>query len=138
MSNYNYIENKPSKLYTDLNLAFSKNPVNKDVTVKRNEEAIKQSLRNLILLGKKEKPFHPEIGGGAYDLLFENFDEVGTADILQIKIAGIIQRFEPRVDLERVDIDFLNDNNSVSITIYYTILTTLVQSSVQLFLKIAR
>lgn len=135
---YEYIERNPTKLYKDLNIAFTKHPVSSDVTIKSNEESIKQSLKNLMLLGRDEKPFHPEIGGGLYDLLFENYDEVGTEDLLRTRIAGLVNRYEPRIELEGVDIDFIEEQNAVSITLYYVIVTTLVKTSAQIYLKVTR
>ena len=58
--------------FTDLDLNFHPNYLDGDVTFKINEEAVKRSLRNLILIRRYEKPFHPEITSGIQDLLFEN------------------------------------------------------------------
>ena len=51
-------------LYKDLNLFFTPNPVTKDVSKVTDVQAIKRSVRNLVLLNPGEKPFHPEIGTG--------------------------------------------------------------------------
>lgn len=138
ITKYEYIENYPTKEYTDVNIAFTRNPNTEDVTKKKNEDAINQALRSLILLGRSEKPFHPEVGGDIHSMLFENVDEVGTETLLQTKIARIIRNNEPRVELQAVNVEFLNDNNAISIEIYYTILTTLKQSSTNIYLKVAR
>jgi phage baseplate assembly protein W len=136
--NYNYTEQNPSRIFRDINIAFSKHPVTHDVAMKTGDAAIKQSLRNLVLLNKNEKPFHPEIEGGIYDMLFENFEEVGNTEILRERIAGIILKYEPRVDLTNIDIVPNTDGNAVSINIYYVILNTLSPSNVEIFLKITR
>ena len=60
-----------TRTFTDLDLNFFAHPVTKDVTTKIDEQAIKSSVRNLILTSNYEKPFHPEIGSPLKSLLFE-------------------------------------------------------------------
>lgn len=138
MNKYDFIESNPSRDYSDLNFSFTKHPVSDDVTKKTNEEAIKQALKSLVLLGRGEKPFHPEIGGGVYDLLFENMDEPGNEDYLKLRIEQVINAYEPRVELQGVQVENLYDQNAIAITIYFLIVNTLTPSSVDIFLKIAR
>jgi phage baseplate assembly protein W len=71
-------------------------------------------------------------------MLFENFDDVGTAAIAEYSLTALILKHEPRVDLTDVKIDFNRDNNSVNINIYYVIINTLEPSSVKIFLKTVR
>ena len=65
-----------TRQFTDFNLLFTSHPVTADVTLKNDEEAVKQSLRNLISTRNYERPFHPEIGCQIHALLFENFNPV--------------------------------------------------------------
>ena len=58
--------------YIDLDLDFTRNPATNDVSFKKDEEAIKRSVRNLVLTNFGERKFHPEIGSDAYGFLFEN------------------------------------------------------------------
>jgi hypothetical protein len=60
-----------TRTFTDLDLNFLAHPVTKDVTAKTDEQAVKASIRNLILTSNYEKPFHPEIGSPIKSLLFE-------------------------------------------------------------------
>lgn len=135
---YDYIEPNPSRTYKDINIAFTKHPISKDVSVKSNDAAIKQALRNLVLLNINEKPFHPEIGGDIYNMLFENTDEPGTEEIIRYKIAAMIERYEPRIELSGINVNMLRDDNAVAITIYYTIINTLEPSSIEVFLSAIR
>lgn len=138
MLKYEFIEPNPSRVYKDLNVAFTRHPITSDVTTKANEESIKQALRNLVLLNKNEKPFHSNIGGGIYDMLFENMDEPGTETIIQYELQAMISQFEPRVDLTDISVNFIHDQNSVAIVIYFVILNTLEPSSVSITLKLVR
>jgi phage baseplate assembly protein W len=110
-------------LYKDLNLFFSPNPVTKDVSKVTDVQAIKRSVRNLVLLNPGEKPFHPEVGTGIRASLFENFGPIQLS-ALRTKIEFSINKYEPRVTLQSVDFGEENqnlDNNTLSCRINFTI-----------------
>jgi phage baseplate assembly protein W len=102
-----------TRQFTDFNLLFTKHPVTADVTVKNDEEAVKQSLRNLISTRHYERPFHPEIGCQIHALLFENFNPV-TAQVMKKTIFDTINKFEPRVTILDVKIRERVDNNDIT------------------------
>jgi len=104
----------------DLDINFDRNPLSGDVAVRRGEEAIKRALRNLILLGPNEKPFHPEINSGIRNLLFELADPISVLEIKR-RISDIIRTYEPRVNGAVVDIAHVIDRNEIRITIRFTI-----------------
>lgn len=111
----------PSKNpFIDLDLNFLPNYVDGDVTVKLNEEAVKRSLRNLILLRRFEKPFHPEISSGIQDMLFENPSPV-VYSVLKGQIEELIRRYEPRVNNLAVGFLAEPDKNSVTLNIKFTV-----------------
>ena len=60
-----------SRGFKDIGVGFLLNAFTKDAAVVKNENAIKQSIKNLVLTQKGEKLFQPEIGSGVYELLFE-------------------------------------------------------------------
>jgi len=101
-----------TRQYTDFNLLFTSHPVTADVTVKNDEEAVKQSLRNLISTRNYERPFHPEIGCQIHGLLFENFNPV-TVQVMKKTIIDTIDKFEPRVTVLEVKISEKADNNDI-------------------------
>lgn len=109
-----------TRIFTDLNLNFSKHPATADVTKKVNEEAIKASVRNLILTRNYERPFHPEIGCQVHGLLFENYDPI-TREVMRRTIFEVIEKFEPRVTVTAVNIRDLPDENDLSIDIFFKI-----------------
>ena len=69
-------EKRSNRIFKDLSLNFNQNPVTKDITKVTDVEAIKRSVKNLISLNHYEKPFHPEIGSGIRELLFEPLSPV--------------------------------------------------------------
>ena len=95
-----------TRTWSDLDLDFTKHPVTKDVSIKRNVEAIKRSVRNLIMTNPFERPFHPEIGSGITGLLFDLVSPT-TAVVLQSEIRQVLNYFEPRARL--IDIGVLGD-----------------------------
>ena len=92
---------RSSRVYKDLALSFERNAATKDVIVKTDIEAVKQSVRNLILTNHYERPFHPEIGSDVRALLFENMTPL-TALNLERKVAEVLINFEPRASIESI------------------------------------
>jgi hypothetical protein len=60
--------------YADLNMAFLQHPVLKDITPLKDIDAVKQSVKNLVMTNFYERPFRPDIGSGVTGLLFEPAD----------------------------------------------------------------
>ena len=69
------------RLYSDIDLFFGKKTSNDDIQSITDIKAVKRSVRNLVLTNHYERPFHPEIGSGVRDILFENMTPI-TAQIL--------------------------------------------------------
>ena len=120
--------------YSDLDLFFGKKTVGSDVNKVTDIQAVKRSIRNLVLLNSFEKPFHPEIASGVRDMLFENISPV-VAAVLARKIEDVIKNFEPRARLVGVRAmpDF--DRNIYNVTIEFYVVnapTELVDLSVML------
>ena len=109
--------------YRDLDLFFAKTQSSKDVRKVTDIQAVKRSVRNLVLLNHYEKPFHPEIGSGIRDMLFENMSNM-TAFILAKKIEDVIENFEPRVRLIGVRADPNLDRNEYEVTIEFFVVNT--------------
>jgi len=126
-----------TRIFTDLDLNFLAHPVTKDVTVKTDEQAVKASIRNLILTSNYEKPFHPEIGSPIKSLLFEPATPL-LPIILKKAISQTITNFEPRVNLTNVTVNLSADNNDVYVTIEFTIVNTSTVLSVDLILTRTR
>ena len=114
---------RSGRIYTDLDLFFGKKTSNSDVQDVTDIKAVKRSIRNLVLLNHYEKPFHPEIGSGIRDMLFENMSTM-TAIILARKIEDVIENFEPRVRLISVRADPNLDRNEYEVTIEFFVVNT--------------
>ena len=125
---------RSNNLYTDLNLNFAKNPATKDVTRLKDVEAVKRSVRNLVLTNRFERPFHPEIGANVRALLFENMTPV-TEQLLTERIADTLRVYEPRAVLNDVVVSGSLDTNTYTATIKFYVREVPELIVVQEFLK---
>ena len=105
------------KQYRDLDLFFSKKS-NNDINSVTDIEAVKRSVRNLILLNTYEKPFHPEIGGNVRGMLFELMTHM-VASVISRKIEDSIINHEPRARLVGVRTNPNFDANGYQVTVYF-------------------
>lgn len=126
-----------SRTFTDLDLNFVANPATGDVASKYDANAIKQSIKNLVLTKNYERPFHPEIGSQVQSLLFDQMSPM-TQAMMEESIRNTILNYEPRVNLRKVAVKFNNDNNAAFITILFTILNTVAPLTVDITLKRTR
>ena len=111
------------RIYSDLDLFFGKKSSDRDVSVVTDVQAVKRSIRNLILLNVYEKPFHPEIASGVRDMLFELMTPV-TATILSRQVELVIENFEPRARLVGVRTIPDYDRNSYEVTVEFYVVNT--------------
>ena len=112
--------NRSAQTYKDLTLNFTKHPIKKDVIPLTDAAAVKRSVRNLVQYGHFEKPFHPEIGSGVRDMLFENMTPF-TANTLARKIEDVITNFEPRALLAGVEVIPRFDTNQYEVIVEFYI-----------------
>tara|TARA_B100000614_G_scaffold248267_1_gene256021 strand:- start:399 stop:803 length:405 start_codon:yes stop_codon:yes gene_type:complete len=111
-----------SRSFKDINLSFSPHPVTKDITVLRNENAIKRSVRNIVQTIPTERFFNSILGSDVRDLLFDNFIDFGTASAIEDQIKISIENFEPRVDNLEVNVEPRPDNNEFVVNVLFDII----------------
>ena len=123
-----------ARQYSDLDLNFARKSSNSDVNKLTDVQAVKRSLRNLILLNYYEKPFHPEIAGGIRQMLFENITPT-VSIIIAKQLEQVIANYEPRARLVSIRAIPDYDRNSYDVNIEFYIVNTpteLVDMSVML------
>tara|TARA_B100001079_G_scaffold260733_1_gene261159 strand:- start:363 stop:767 length:405 start_codon:yes stop_codon:yes gene_type:complete len=111
-----------SRSFKDINLSFTPHPVTKDLTVLRNENAIKRSVRNIVQTIPSERFFNSILGSDVRDLLFDNFVDFGTASAIEDQIIISIENFEPRVDNLQVNVEPRPDQNEFEVTVSFDII----------------
>lgn len=112
-----------TRIFSDLDLNFTANPNTGDVSIRYDENAVKASVKNLVLTQNYERPFHSELGSPVHRLLFDLSTPLLTYTLKQVLI-DLITNYEPRVSLNDIVVTLSPDNNSVYVSIYFTILNT--------------
>ena len=123
-----------SRGFKDVGMSFLLNVFTKDAAVVKNENAIKQSIKNLVLTQKGEKLFQPELGSGVYELLFEPMDPF-TADSIRDEIINTLGQYEPRITILEVDVEPNEDTNTFDVTVEYRIVGQPIVETVNFILQ---
>lgn len=112
------------QLYSDIPFFLSKNPFTRDINLVKGVNAIKQSVKNIVLTARREKPFNFLFGGNPRDFLFEN---INSERLLECKyrIANTLNTFESRIVVREIFVTpNVLDPNQVDIMVVYNILST--------------
>lgn len=122
---------KRISLYSDLYKDLTQNPTNGDLALRRDEEAVKESIKNLILTDKGERLMQPLIGGNIRAMLFENLTPA-VLKMIEEQVFITIEEYEPRAELIDVEVKSAIDDNTVEVTIrfYITNITQPIQLNV--------
>jgi phage baseplate assembly protein W len=109
--------------YRDIDLTFQPHPVTGDVGTKTDASAIVQSIQNLVLTSPTEIVFDPEVGGGIEAALFKLNSAVFRYS-LQSQITTTINNWEPRCQLESVEIRTSVDRKTIQAIVSFYILNS--------------
>ena len=115
------MKTRVSRSFKDISLSFNAHPVTNDLTILKNENAIKRSVRNLVQTIPKERFFNPILGTDIRSSLFD-FCDLGTASVIEKQILTTIENFEPRVDNLQVEVFPRPDENEFEVNIYFDII----------------
>ena len=110
-----------SRSFKDISLSFTPHPVTKDLTVIKDANAIKRSVRNLVQTIPRERFFNPNLGTDIRGSLFD-FCDFGTASVIQQQIETTIENYEPRVDNLKIEVFPKPDQNEFEVNIYFDII----------------
>jgi phage baseplate assembly protein W len=121
-------------IYSDIRKDMDFNPISLDLALRKDEEAVKESIKNLILTDKGERLMQPLLGGDIKALLFEN-NTPAIIKITQEKVKSTIIQYEPRAKLIDVVVKSYPDENKVEITIYFYIISIEEPIEVTVFLE---
>lgn len=125
--------------FSDFLSTFDQSPISNDLALSKNENAVKQSVRNLVLTNLGERLFQPNIGGNVSRKLFEPFTGF-TADDLKKDILNTIKQNEPRVSATDLSVRVIphEDQNQFTVNIFFFIMNNLNQVSLNLVLQRVR
>ena len=106
------------KDYVDFDMDFDKHPAHGDLTQVKKSTAISRSLKNILNMNPGERLFQPDVEGGLGPLLFENFSDLTTSRI-ESKIRQAIGKFEPRADVQSINVKPSPEENAYLVNIVY-------------------
>lgn len=129
--------NKIPDLFSDFLVDLTPHPITKDVSRSRNEQAIKQSIKNLVLTNYGERFFQPNIGSSVNRSLFEP-DDIFLENDITDSIARTISQNEPRVSLSSVSVVPTEIDNAIRIDIIFYIINSMQLQSVDVILRRVR
>ena len=122
MSN-NYLQNQNKitarRWYTDIDLNLKPHPSSGDLVLKKDNDAVKRSIRNIMLTNNYERPFKPNFGSNLRGMLFEANDPLMGHRIKE-SIVNALSVLEPRIG--RVAVDIVQRDNSVDVRVAYVIM----------------
>tara|TARA_B100000287_G_scaffold435629_1_gene505105 strand:- start:14789 stop:15184 length:396 start_codon:yes stop_codon:yes gene_type:complete len=107
-------------IYSDFDNLFVSNPITKQLNKKINRDAVRQSVKNLVLTDFYERPFQSDIGCNVRGYLFEPFTSHLQEQIKQA-ITNTIENYEPRANLIDVLVEDRLDLNGLSLTIAFEV-----------------
>lgn len=123
--------------YSDFSMVFEPHPVTGDILKLKNEDAVKRSIRNIVLTGFYEMPFMPNFGSGVKQQLFENIT-VATRHQLISNIEDAIRNNEKRAKLLNVGLKLNNDRNGFDVTIEFEVIGIDIPVNINLFIERVR
>jgi phage baseplate assembly protein W len=123
-----------TKLYSDIDFAFTKKPVTNDVALSYDAQAVIRSIRNLLLTNHYERLWNPDLGSNLNDLLFELMTPM-TASSLEREVKIIIQNYEPRATIHEIIVSPLPDKNAYNIYLSFFMENTTLPTTVTFLLE---
>ena len=107
-------------LYKDMDITFERHPITDDITVKKDVDAVKRSLKNIVLTNHFERPFKPNFGANLRGLLFELADDITRMEIRN-QISEALEMLETRVKIDQI---YLNQSqpNTMNVNIHYGVI----------------
>tara|TARA_B100000900_G_C20446267_1_gene661182 strand:- start:398 stop:829 length:432 start_codon:yes stop_codon:yes gene_type:complete len=108
-------------IYKDIDITFERHPITNDITVKKDVDAVKRSLKNIILTNHYERPFKPNFGSNLRSRLFEIADgEIGGRTYQLIRES--IMKLEPRIrDMSMQFSESAIETNELNCTIFFSV-----------------
>lgn len=108
--------------YRDISPKFEAHPISGDIGVLTNEEAVKQSIRNILWTNFYEKPYKPKYGGNLRGYLFQKINFL-EKEVIKENILDMMKKYEPRIIDVEVNVDVRKEAQTLIINFFYTIIS---------------
>lgn len=130
-------KSKKISLYQDFKKNLELSPISSDITLNKDDESVKEAIRNLILTDRGERLMQPNLGGNIRAMLFENLTPA-TVKLMEEQVRTTIELYEPRAELIDVTVSANLDSNEVAITIEFYVTNDEQPVSLSVFLERTR
>lgn len=124
-------------LFSDFLDDLTPHPVTKDLVRVKNDQAIKQSIKNIVFTRLGERLFQPTIGSEIANALFEPNDII-LEENLKFTIRSAIAFHEPRASVFSVDIFSYSEEDRIAVNIFFSIINSTTVQNLNLILRRVR
>lgn len=128
------LRKRPQGIYKDFRKDLTIHPITNDLAIHVDEDAVKESLTNLMMTDRGERLMQPTLGSDIRATLFDN-STPATLTILKQQVKDTINSYEPRCTLIDVQVLSEYDDNTVIIKVLYYIRNKEIQQSLTVFLE---
>lgn len=109
------------EIFSDIFANFDVHPVKKDFVRHINEEAVKRSIKNLLLTKRGDRLFQNTIGSDVSAMMFE-MAGTATDQMLENYITTTITNYEPRARIIEVSVSSDPDTHTLYATIVFSVI----------------
>ena len=122
------------RIYSDIPMNLSIHPNTKDLTIVKDIDAVKISVKNLVMTNFMERPFQPTLGTGVTGLLFENNDAF-TKESIKDEIYRVLKEHESRANGVQVEVMDNSDRNEYIINIKFNVIFSQQRQETEFYLE---
>jgi phage baseplate assembly protein W len=108
------------KPWSDLDLSLKIHPIRKDIIPLKDDAAIKNAVKNLLISNFYERPFQDDLGANLRGLLYEPADVITEIE-LRDNIREVLTKYEPRISVTNIVIRDNSQANEYGITVNFNI-----------------
>lgn len=120
--------------YSDFSMVFEPHPITGELLKLSDNDAVKRSIRNIILTGFYEMPFRPSFGSGIQQQMFENVT-VATRHQMISNIESAISRYEPRAKILNINLRLNETQNGFDVDIEFEVVGIEIPIKLNLFIE---
>ena len=124
-------------VYSDIPLNLTSHPITGNIKMLSNADAVKQSVKNLVLTNFFERPYNPFLGGDILSQLFENMDPM-TEYNLTTNVRQVLENYEPRVTVNDIKTRVIEDQNAINMEIRFQVVNIPEELTVTVLLERVR
>ena len=128
---------RSAEFFSDFTRNLETIPGRTDLSRLVNENAVRESIFNLVMTDRGERLFQPNIGCDIRGSLFENIDPSSIL-ILKENIKSTIKTYEPRCNLRDVEVTANVDTNDIQVKIVFSVINSNNTSSLTIDLNRVR